>query len=198
MKFTAEAVARKNYGKGAARQIRRTGKIPAVVYGQGKSQLLELDPGAIRKILTAQAGSTGLISLKVTDGKEENQTTTVIQDYQVDPIVGSLLHVDLFEVDMSKSVRVKVHVQITGGTPVGVKIDKGVLHILRQCFYFRGSRIFDWFGLLKKYGISHFSYSKYGHVLIISSMFAVCGWLLGLLLINKICYCEVPRWNVGL
>ena len=128
MKFDAEAVVRKNSGKGVARQIRQTGKIPAVVYGQGKSQLLELDPGAVRKILIAQAGSTGLISLKVTDGKEETQTTAVIQDYQVDPIVGSLLHVDLFEVDMSKSVRVKVHVHITGSTPVGVKVDDGVLH----------------------------------------------------------------------
>ena len=65
MKFAAEAVARNNSGKGTARHIRRTGKIPAVVYGQGKSRLLELDPGAIRKILIAQAGSTGLISLKV-------------------------------------------------------------------------------------------------------------------------------------
>ena len=128
MKFTTEAVVRKNFGKGVARQIRRTGKIPAVVYGQGKSQLLELDPGAIRKILTAQAGSTGLISLKVMDGKQETQTTTVIQDYQVDPIAGSLLHVDLLEVNMSKPVRVKAHVHITGGAPVGVKVDKGVLH----------------------------------------------------------------------
>lgn len=128
MKFTTEAVARKNFGKGVARQIRRTGKIPAVVYGQGKSQLLELDPGAIRKILTAQAGSTGLIYLKVMDGEQETQTTTVIQDYQVDPIAGSLLHVDLLEVNMSKPVRVKAHVHITGGTPVGVKVDEGVLH----------------------------------------------------------------------
>ena len=128
MKFAAEAVTRTNSGKGVARQIRRAGKIPAVVYGKGKSRLLELDPGAIRKILIAQAGSTGLISLKVTDGKEETRATAVIQDYQVDPISGSLLHVDLFEVDMSKSVRVKVHVHITGSTPVGVKVDDGVLH----------------------------------------------------------------------
>ena len=128
MKFAAEAVTRKNSGKGAARQIRRTGKIPAVVYGQGKLQLLELDPVAIRKILVAQAGSTGLISLKVMDGKQETQTTAVIQDYQVDPIRGSLLHVDLFEVDMKKPVRVKVQVHVTGSTPVGVKVDNGVLH----------------------------------------------------------------------
>ena len=67
MKFAAEAVVRENSGKGVARQIRQTGKIPAVVYGQGKSQLLELDPGAVRKILIAQAGSTGLISLKIMD-----------------------------------------------------------------------------------------------------------------------------------
>ena len=128
MKLAVEAIARKHCGKGVARQIRRAGKVPAVIYGQGKSQLLELDPGAIRKILIAQAGSTGLISLKIIDGTQEAQITAVIQDYQVDPIGGALLHVDLFEVDMSKSVRVKVHVHITGGVPVGVKVDKGVLH----------------------------------------------------------------------
>ena len=127
MKFVAEAVVRENSGKGVARQIRQTGKIPAVVYGQGKSQRLALDPGAIRKILITQAGSTGLISLKIMDGKQETQTTAVIQDYQVDPIWGSLLHVDLFEVNMNKPVRVKVHVHIIGSTPVGVKVDNGVL-----------------------------------------------------------------------
>ena len=99
-----------------------------MVYGQGKSQLLELDPSEIRKILIAQAGSTGLVSLRILDGKQEAQATTVIQDYQVDPVSGSLLHVDLFEVDMNKPVRAKVQIHITGGVPVGVKVDKGVLH----------------------------------------------------------------------
>jgi len=128
MKFDAEAVARKETGKGVARQIRRTGKIPAVIYGQGKSQMLEVDPMAIRKILIAQAGSTGLISLRIMDGTEEVKNTAVIQDYQLDPITGFLLHVDLLEVDMNKPVRVQVQVNIIGGVPVGVKVDKGVLH----------------------------------------------------------------------
>ena len=65
MKFVAEATARKETGKGVARQIRRAGRIPAVMYGQGESHLLELDPAAVRKILIAQAGSTGLISLRI-------------------------------------------------------------------------------------------------------------------------------------
>ena len=128
MKFATEAVARKEKGKGAARQIRRTGKIPGIMYGQGKSQLLELDPTAIRKILITQRGSTGLITLRIMDGTQEAKSTAVIQDYQVDPITDSLLHVDLLEVDMNKPVRAKVQVHVTGSVPVGVKVDKGVLH----------------------------------------------------------------------
>ncbi len=128
MKFTAEATVRKESGKGAARQIRRTGKIPAVMYGQGESRMLTLEPGAVRKILVAQAGSTGLIALRIMDGSGDMQRTAVIQDYQVDPILGSLLHVDLLEVAMDKVVRVKVQVHITGSVPIGVKVEKGVLH----------------------------------------------------------------------
>jgi large subunit ribosomal protein L25 len=132
MKFSAEATARKDSGKGVARQIRRNGKIPAVVYGQGKSQLLEMDPSAVAKILMAQAGSTGLVSLRIVDGDGETQKTAVIQDHQVDPITGMVLHVDLFEVDMKKTVRVQVQVHITGSVPIGVKVEKGVLHQLMR------------------------------------------------------------------
>ncbi len=128
MKFAAEATTRKGTGKGFARQIRRAGRIPAVINGQGKSHMLELDPGAVRKILMAQAGSTGLISLRILDGTEEIQRTTVIHDYQVDPITSSLLHVDFLEVAMDKVVRVQVQVHVAGSVPVGVKVDKGVLH----------------------------------------------------------------------
>lgn len=132
MKFSTEAAARKESGKGVARQIRRNGKIPGVMYGHGDSHMLELDPAAVRKILMAQAGSTGLISLRILDGAEETQKTAVIQDYQLDPITSSLLHVDLLEVDMKKPIRVKVQVHITGSTPVGVKVDKGVMHHLMR------------------------------------------------------------------
>lgn len=128
MKFVAEAEIRNKSGKGAARQIRRAGKIPGVIYGQGKSQWLEVNPSAIRKILISQAGSTGLISLRLVDGAGESQKAAVIQDYQLDPVTSHLLHVDFLEVDMTKPVRVQVQVHITGEVPVGVKVDKGVLH----------------------------------------------------------------------
>ncbi len=132
MKFATEAVARKESGKGVARQIRLNGRIPGVMYGHGESHMLDMDPAAVRKILMAQAGSTGLISLRILDGEQEVQKTAVIQDYQLDPITSSLLHVDLLEVDMNKPIRVKVQVHITGSVPVGVKVDKGVMHHLMR------------------------------------------------------------------
>lgn len=134
MKLEMTAQVRMNGGKGPARQIRRQGKIPGILYGQGKSLLLSMDPAEIRKILLTQAGSTALVTTRIQDhdGKSEERIA-VIQDYQVDPITGHLLHADLFEVSMDKTVRVKVHVNVVGETPIGVKRDKGVLHhVLRE------------------------------------------------------------------
>ena len=129
MQFVAEAKVRTQSGKGAAREIRRRGQIPAVLlYGQGNALSIQLDPKAIQTILVAQAGSTGLISLTIEGDEQAQQRTAVIQDVQQDPIEGSILHVDLLEVSMDKLVRVKVPVHITGAVPIGVKRDEGVVH----------------------------------------------------------------------
>ena len=128
MQFVAEATIRTQSGKGAAREIRRRGRIPAVLYGQGNSLLIQLDPKSVQNILVAQAGSTGLISLTIDGHEQAQQRTAVIQDVQRDPLEGSILHVDLLEVSMDKPVRVKVPVSVTGGVPIGVKRDKGVVH----------------------------------------------------------------------
>ena len=129
MKLEVQAQVRTAVGKGVARQTRREGRIPGVLYGQGKSLSISMDPADVRTILIAQGGSTALITLHLTgeSGKTEDRIT-VIQDFQRDPITWHILHVDLFEVSMSKAVKVKVHVNITGGTPIGVKRDKGILH----------------------------------------------------------------------
>jgi len=128
MQFVAEATIRTKSGKGAGRQIRRAGQVPAVMYGQGQSHLIQLDPKAIQIILVTQAGGTGLIALSIDDGGQVQQRTVVIQDVQRDPVSGLMMHVDLLEVAMDKPVRVKVPVHVTGGVPLGVKRDKGVLH----------------------------------------------------------------------
>lgn len=127
MKFDLAATVREQAGKGAARSMRRAGKVPAVLYGQGECLLLTVNPDELIKILKSQAGSTALISLTVTGTKSKPNRTALLRDYQVDPVSGAVLHADLFEISMSKPIRVKVPIHVIGGLPAGVK-EGGVLH----------------------------------------------------------------------
>ncbi|MDE3017904.1 MAG: 50S ribosomal protein L25 [Nitrospirota bacterium] len=127
MKFDMAAEVREKAGKGVARQLRRIGKVPAVLYGEGECLLLTVDPSAVIKILRGHAGSTALINVSLTGAASKPNRTALLREYQVDPVSGELLHVDLFEISMSKPIRVKVPVSVVGGMPAGVK-EGGVLH----------------------------------------------------------------------
>ncbi len=127
MKFDLTVAVREQAGKGAARSMRRAGKIPSVLYGQGECLLLTLNPDHLVKILKSHAGSTALISLTVEGGKSKPNRTALLRDYQVDPVTGAILHADLFEISMTKPIRVKVPIKVVGSIPAGVK-EGGVLH----------------------------------------------------------------------
>lgn len=127
MKFDLAVMVREQAGKGAARSMRRAGKIPAVLYGQGECLLLTVNPDELIKILKSHAASSALLALTVAGAKSKPNRTALLRDYQVDPVSGAVLHADLFEVSMDKPIRVKVPIQIIGSVPVGVK-EGGVLH----------------------------------------------------------------------
>ncbi len=127
MKFDLTVAVREQAGKGAARSMRRAGKIPAVLYGQGECLSLTVNPLELIKILKSHAGSTALISLTVDGAKSKPNRTALLRDYQVDPVTGDVLHADLFEISMSKPIRVKVPVKVIGSISAGVK-EGGVLH----------------------------------------------------------------------
>jgi large subunit ribosomal protein L25 len=127
MKFDLAVTVREKTGKGAARQLRREGKVPGVLYGQGECLLLTIEPDRLVKILKAQAGGAALVSLTLTGAKSKPNRTALLRDFQVDPVEGHVLHADLFEISMDKSIRVKVPLHLTGGVPAGVK-EGGILH----------------------------------------------------------------------
>ena len=114
----------KKLGKGLRRQLRRQGKIPGVLYGGGKSQFLALEHNVARKLVLSQVGHTGLLTVKWPGQKDK---VAVLQDHQLDPVTGAILHIDLFEVSMEKPIRVKVPVSVVGEAPIGIK-EGGVLH----------------------------------------------------------------------
>jgi len=83
MKYELEVENREKAGKGVARQLRRQGKIPGVIYGGGESQFVALSHNLARKLVLSQVGHTGLLTVKV-PGQEDK--VAVLQDHQLDPI----------------------------------------------------------------------------------------------------------------
>ncbi len=124
-KIALTAQIREKAGKGVARGLRRAQMIPAVLYSHGKSTPIAMANKEVSSILNTRGGEHALISLKLQGAKDAAERMALIKDYQVDPVNGGLIHVDLMEVAMDEKVRIPVAVHITGSA-VGVK-EGGIL-----------------------------------------------------------------------
>ncbi len=112
-------------GKGPARRLRETGKIPAVLYGKKtEPRKLSVDVREFR-IAMEQGGRNPLLDLKVTEnGKVVATRVAVLKERQMRPVDGGLVHLDFLEVLMDEPIEVTVPLEFEG-KPVG--IDKGGL-----------------------------------------------------------------------
>jgi large subunit ribosomal protein L25 len=118
------------FNKNAARRVRVSVKIPAVVYGAGQEAVaVKLDPRVITKILHSDSGHNTIFDLNVEGAAIAK---AMIVDWQREPIKGKLLHIDLKRIAMDKMMRVSVPIQLVG-TSAGVKNQGGILeHVLRE------------------------------------------------------------------
>jgi len=115
-------------GKNEARRMRKGGNIPAVLYGgQGEAVTLAVNAKQVTAILRSSTGHNTLFQVDLA-GK---QTPAIVKDWQVDPVSGQLLHVDLLRVAMDVRMKVKVPVN-TFGDPAGVKVQGGVYEIVAR------------------------------------------------------------------
>src|SRR6266705_132851 len=110
-------------GKGAARQARFRGEVPAVIYGHGReTQALSVGAKALEKALTGVEPESTIIELAV-DGKK---TRALIREIQRHPVRPDIIHVDFYEIHAEEKVKLKVPVRLVG-SPDGVRNAGGVL-----------------------------------------------------------------------
>jgi large subunit ribosomal protein L25 len=121
-KFSLNVVKRDARGKGGARGLRRSGLIPGVVYRGGNSVAVQLAAKELSQFISKTAGEQVLVNLDFQDGSK----MAIVKDYQKDPIMGDLLHVDFQEISATEEIENSVHI-ITTGESIGVKRDKGIL-----------------------------------------------------------------------
>ena len=101
---------RTEFGKGAARRIRRDNKIPAVIYGHGNDPIHVILPGHQTMMALKHGGANALLSLDV-DGSEQLALT---KDVQIDPIRRVIEHLDFVAVRRGEKVTVDVPIHVIG------------------------------------------------------------------------------------
>ncbi|NLK08570.1 MAG: 50S ribosomal protein L25/general stress protein Ctc [Firmicutes bacterium] len=108
--FQLAARRREATGKGANRQLRRSGFIPGVVYGSGEENLnLQVDIRLLDKLLR-EGGAGRLVTLDV----EGESKAVLVQELQEHPVLGTPVHVDFLEVRLDQAVSVMVPIQLIG------------------------------------------------------------------------------------
>lgn len=107
-KITAES--RTEFGKGAARRIRRDNKVPAVIYGHGGDPIHVTLPGHDTMMALKHGGANALLELTI-DGKLHLALTKQVQ---VDPVRRTLEHIDFVAVVRGEKVSVDIPIQLVG------------------------------------------------------------------------------------
>jgi large subunit ribosomal protein L25 len=117
------ATTRDTVGKGAARQLRSAGQIPAVIYGHAREpQSLAIPSREFEKLLERVSAESTVIELNLASGVAR----TLIRDIQRHPFKKQILHIDFQELVAGEKVSVNVPIVLTG-TPDGVRVSGGIL-----------------------------------------------------------------------
>jgi large subunit ribosomal protein L25 len=115
---------RTEFGKGAARRVRRAGRVPAIVYGHGTETRHVTLPG--HELLMALKTPNVLIEV---DGLSGRPQLTLPKAVQRDPLRGAIEHVDLIMVRRGEKVIVEVPVQVTGEVEPGGLLDQQMVRL---------------------------------------------------------------------
>jgi len=103
------AVARSGTGKGAARSVRRAGRVPAVIYGGGETAApIALDYKEVNQLINAGHFLTTIFELDV-EGRKER---VLPRDYQLDVVTDRPLHVDFLRLKAGSRVRIATPVHV--------------------------------------------------------------------------------------
>jgi len=128
--YTVKAEAREKVGKGAARHLRRSNMVPAVIYGDKQAPLSIAVPYK-ETFLKLHAG--GFLTTIVNIDLNGQQIQVLPKDYQLDVVRDTLVHIDYLRVSARTvvTVRIPVHFENEDAAP-GIKANDGVLNVVHH------------------------------------------------------------------
>jgi large subunit ribosomal protein L25 len=103
---------RESTGKGAAKQMRAEGRVPAVLYSGGQEAAkLTIDQAEMERVLRTASGGTAFLSLIIED---DSPRMAVIKDLQFDYLGKNVLHADFYEVRADQELTIDVSIELVG------------------------------------------------------------------------------------
>ena len=130
-KFELTAEPRSAKGTGASRRLRRSGKVPAVLYGAGKQPtMVALDHNLIARHLANEKFHTSILTVTVAGETDQ----AILRDYNMHPYKPVVMHVDLQRISATEKIHMEVPLHFVGGDVApGVKVDGGVVtHLMNE------------------------------------------------------------------
>ncbi len=114
-RINMQADRRFDLGTHPSRRLRRSGRVPAILYGEGLKEAISLSLGTkeLEKALHLSSGGNVLVDLSV-GGDEAKTRTVMFKSIARHPLSGNIEHVDLLEIQMDHKITVEVPIHITG------------------------------------------------------------------------------------
>ncbi len=130
MKIEINATSRKAQGTGASRRLRKTGRVPGIIYGGSEPALIEIDHNNLYYSLRNESFHASVLTLDL-EGKKEQ---VLLRDFQMHPFRQQVLHIDFQRVDANKKIHMKVPLHfINADIAPGVKMGGGIInHVLND------------------------------------------------------------------
>ena len=117
-------------GSREARRLRRSGLIPAVLYGSGKPAVsIAVSEHDLRDAVGTVAGLHAVLDVVIEGHKQPH--VAIVKEYELDKVKHVVTHVDFQEIKLTERIESNVAVTLEG-TPVGVKIGGGLLDVVTR------------------------------------------------------------------
>lgn len=125
--ISVKAVKRADFGKKAAKAVRREGMVPCVLCGNGDTETFSVDPREIKPLIYTP--NSYIVEFDI-EGKKE---LAVMREVQFHPVREEILHIDFYRVQEGKPVAISIPVRLTGNAE-GVKVGGKLVLSTRKIF----------------------------------------------------------------
>lgn len=116
---------REQLGSRETRRLRKQGLVPGVLYGRNEPIAIAVEERELRRALTGPGGLHSILDVKV-DGTGKTHAS-ILKDYQQDKVRGNVIHIDLQEVHLDRTIHATVTLQLVGGEDAPGVREGGVL-----------------------------------------------------------------------